>query len=113
MRVLVASVVGTAFLLGAEDRRVITEAFVHPSVPGNPRTGITSGRGTAGNNRGLAAIRRRAPARRPIAAGGRGRPPTIASETAVLSSRSEGEAGEEGQRRLPTQRGMQRRRSRP
>ncbi|CAM9956762.1 unnamed protein product [Ectocarpus sp. 6 AP-2014] len=88
MRVLVASVVGTAFLLGAEDCRVITEAFAHPPVP---RAGA-SGRGTAGNNRGLAVIRRRAPAG------------FFRSGMAVSSSRSEGGAGEEGQRRRPTHR---------
>ncbi|CAM9132804.1 unnamed protein product [Ectocarpus sp. 12 AP-2014] len=89
MRVPVASVVGTAFLLGAKDYRVITEAFTHPPVP---RTGA-AGRGAAGNSRGLAVVRRRAPAG------------FFRSSTAVLSSRSEGEAGEEGQRRRPARRG--------
>ncbi|CAM9359298.1 unnamed protein product [Ectocarpus sp. 4 AP-2014] len=89
MRVLVASVVGTAFLFGAEDCRVITEAFAHPPVP---RTGA-SGRGTAGKTRGLAVVRRRVPAG------------FFRSGTAVSSSRSEGEAGEEGQRRRPAHRG--------
>ncbi|CAB1116504.1 unnamed protein product [Ectocarpus sp. CCAP 1310/34] len=89
MRVLVASVVGTTFLLGAEDCRVITEAFAHPPVP---RTGA-SGRGTAGNSRGLAVVRTRAPAA------------FFRSGTDVSSSRPEGEAGEEGQRRRPAHRG--------